>query len=117
MDEGDQTLEPVKPFYDGIPELLQCVFERFAARTGRAYRLFDYYGHLEADRVMVAMASAPNRIVSSLARAAAAHVASPSCFRALSCTKDWRNIVLPFVQPFSTARYLSEPGTHAGWCS
>lgn len=53
-----QAREAVNPFYDGLPKLLQCVFERFAARTGRAYKLFDYYGHPEADRVILAMGSA-----------------------------------------------------------
>ena len=32
--------------------------DRFAARTGRQYHLFDYSGHPAAERVIVAMGSA-----------------------------------------------------------
>ena len=32
--------------------------DRFAAITGRQYRLFDYVGHPEAERVVVLMGSA-----------------------------------------------------------
>ena len=31
--------------------------DRFAALTGRPYRLFDYFGHPEAERVIVLMGS------------------------------------------------------------
>src|SRR5262249_59745008 len=35
----------------------QETMDRFAALTGRAYRLFDYHGHAEAERVIVIMGS------------------------------------------------------------
>ncbi|MCX8072969.1 MAG: pyruvate:ferredoxin (flavodoxin) oxidoreductase [Candidatus Binatia bacterium] len=53
-----QAREAVNPFYDGLPNVLESVMARFAARTGRNYRLYDYYGHPEAERVIVAMGSA-----------------------------------------------------------
>ncbi len=52
-----QTREAVNGFYKKAPELVQSVMDTFAARTGRQYRLFDYYGHPEAESVIVMMGS------------------------------------------------------------
>jgi pyruvate-ferredoxin/flavodoxin oxidoreductase len=53
-----QAREACNPFYDACPGIVQELMERLGARTGRRYRLFDYAGHPEADRVIVAMGSA-----------------------------------------------------------
>ncbi len=53
-----QGREAVNRFYDALPDIVQKTMERFAFVTGRSYRLFDYYGHPEAERVVVAMGSA-----------------------------------------------------------
>ncbi len=52
-----QGRESVNRFYDALPATVQAVMDRFASATGRSYHLFDYYGHPEADRVIVAMGS------------------------------------------------------------
>jgi pyruvate-ferredoxin/flavodoxin oxidoreductase len=52
-----QAREACNPFYLACPEIVQQVMDRFAARTGRQYRLFDYYGAPDADRVIVLMGS------------------------------------------------------------
>jgi pyruvate-ferredoxin/flavodoxin oxidoreductase len=52
-----QAREACNPFYDGLPEVVQEVMDRFAARTGRGYRLFDYFGDRQAERVLVLMGS------------------------------------------------------------
>ncbi len=52
-----QAREAVNPFYDACPGTVQQVMDRFAELTGRQYRLFDYAGHPEADRVVVIMGS------------------------------------------------------------
>jgi pyruvate-ferredoxin/flavodoxin oxidoreductase len=53
-----QAREACNPFYLACPVIVQDVMDRFAAQTGRAYRLFDYYGAPDADRVIVLMGSA-----------------------------------------------------------
>ena len=53
-----QAREAQNPFHDACPGVVERAFARLAARTGRAYRLFDYAGHPEAERVLVAMGSA-----------------------------------------------------------
>jgi pyruvate-ferredoxin/flavodoxin oxidoreductase len=52
-----QAREAANPFYADCPTRTQAVMDRFAARTGRRYRLFDYVGHPEAERVLVLMGS------------------------------------------------------------
>ena len=52
-----QGRETVNPFYAAVPGAVEAAMARFAARTGRAYRLFDYFGADDADRVVVLMGS------------------------------------------------------------
>ncbi|MCK6370929.1 MAG: pyruvate:ferredoxin (flavodoxin) oxidoreductase, partial [Gammaproteobacteria bacterium] len=52
-----QSREAVSPFYARLPEVVARNMERFARITGRSYRLFDYVGAPDADRVLVMMGS------------------------------------------------------------
>ncbi|HNC24885.1 MAG TPA: 2-oxoacid:acceptor oxidoreductase family protein, partial [Opitutaceae bacterium] len=52
-----QGREAVNRFYSGLPATVQAVMDKFAAVTGRSYKLFDYHGHPAAERVIVAMGS------------------------------------------------------------
>ena len=52
-----QARETVNPYYSAFPALVQATMDRFAELTGRQYRLFDYVGHPEAERVIVMMGS------------------------------------------------------------
>ena len=53
-----QTREAVSPFYAACPDVTQQMMERLAAHTGRSYRLFEYHGAADAERVIVLMGSA-----------------------------------------------------------
>jgi pyruvate-ferredoxin/flavodoxin oxidoreductase len=52
-----QARETVNPFYAATPGLVQEAMDRFATLTGRRYRLFDYDGADDAERVVVLMGS------------------------------------------------------------
>jgi pyruvate-ferredoxin/flavodoxin oxidoreductase len=52
-----QAREAANPFYRACPEVVQNVMDRFAQVSGRAYRLFDYFGAADAERVIVLMGS------------------------------------------------------------
>ncbi len=52
-----QSREAINPFYEKTPGIVQSVMDRFADQVGRAYHLFDYVGHPDADRVIVLMGS------------------------------------------------------------
>jgi pyruvate-ferredoxin/flavodoxin oxidoreductase len=52
-----QARETVNPFYARTPDVVQQAMDALAQRTGRHYRLVDYSGHPEAERVLVLMGS------------------------------------------------------------
>ena len=52
-----QAREACNGFYIACPEIVQATMDRFAELTGRQYRLFDYVGHPQPDRVIVIMGS------------------------------------------------------------
>ena len=52
-----QGRETVNPYYARCPEIVQSVMDRFAKLTGRQYKLFDYVGDPNAEKVIVMMGS------------------------------------------------------------
>ena len=52
-----QIRETVNPFYERCPDIVQASMNKFAQVVGRAYRLFDYYGAPDAERIIVMMGS------------------------------------------------------------
>ncbi|HGY89971.1 MAG TPA: pyruvate:ferredoxin (flavodoxin) oxidoreductase [Planctomycetes bacterium] len=52
-----QAREAANPFYDVCPETLRSFMTSFGHMTGRHYDLFEFEGHPDADRVIVAMGS------------------------------------------------------------
>ena len=52
-----QARERANPFYAAGPEVVQRAMDKFAALTGRPYRLFEYHGAPDAERVVVLMGS------------------------------------------------------------
>ncbi|KAA0254126.1 MAG: pyruvate:ferredoxin (flavodoxin) oxidoreductase [Acidobacteria bacterium] len=57
-----QAREACNPWYLACPAAVQAEMDRFAARTGRAYRLFDYVGHPQAERVVILMGSGADTV-------------------------------------------------------
>jgi len=62
-----QAREACNKYHDAVPGLVQEAMDAFAARTGRAYRLFDYLGHPDADRVIVMMGSGAETVEETIA--------------------------------------------------
>ncbi len=58
-----QGRETVNRFCDAVPQIVQKTMDKFAALTGRQYRLFDYYGDPQAERVIILMGSAGDAVV------------------------------------------------------
>ncbi|HXG34783.1 MAG TPA: pyruvate:ferredoxin (flavodoxin) oxidoreductase [Bryobacteraceae bacterium] len=52
-----QAREAVNPFYLACPTVVEQVMERFARQVGRRYRLFDYVGAPDAERILILMGS------------------------------------------------------------
>jgi pyruvate-ferredoxin/flavodoxin oxidoreductase len=52
-----QAREACNPFYAETADHVQASMDHFAKITGRRYKLFEYVGHPQAERVIVAMGS------------------------------------------------------------
>jgi pyruvate-ferredoxin/flavodoxin oxidoreductase len=52
-----QGREAANNFYDATPAIVEGVMAQVEKLTGRAYKLFDYYGALDADRIVISMGS------------------------------------------------------------
>src|SRR6266540_706060 len=63
-----QARETVNPFYAACPDAVQRAMDKFAALTGRQYRLFEYHGAPDADRVVVLMGSGCETIAETAER-------------------------------------------------
>lgn len=50
-----QGRETVNKFYAACPAITQKAMDKFAKLTGRQYRLFDYYGAPDAERIIISM--------------------------------------------------------------
>jgi len=52
-----QARESVNSYYNNCPGIVQQVMDEFAALTGRQYRVYEYHGAPDAERVVVLMGS------------------------------------------------------------
>lgn len=52
-----QNREAANQWYLNVPAAVQNSMDQFAELTGRKYKLFEYYGHAKADRVIIIMGS------------------------------------------------------------
>ena len=89
-----QARETVNPFYEACPGIVQQTMDRFAELTGRSYRLFDYYGAPDAERVIVLMGSG-----AQAAEETAAHLAATG--------EKVGVVVVRLYRPFSPAALLA----------
>ncbi len=61
-----QGRESVNKYYQTLPNILQEQMDTFATLTGRSYRLFDYVGVEDAQRVIVLMGSGTEAVEESV---------------------------------------------------
>ena len=52
-----QGRESVNSYYEALPDILQHTMDKFASLSGRAYKLFDYEGAQDAERIVILMGS------------------------------------------------------------
>ena len=52
-----QARETVNPYYLAVPTIVQNAMDRFAEVAGRSYKLFEYVGAPDAERVIILMGS------------------------------------------------------------
>jgi len=50
-----QHRETINNYYEKAPEIVQNAMDKYAKIVGRQYRLFDYFGHPEAEHIVIIM--------------------------------------------------------------
>ena len=63
-----QAREAVNPFYAACPAIVQQEMDRFAELTGRRYKLYEYHGAPDAERVIVLMGSGAETVHATVDR-------------------------------------------------
>jgi pyruvate-ferredoxin/flavodoxin oxidoreductase len=63
-----QGRESVNLYYDKAPGIVQSAMDRLAGSVGRGYKLFDYYGAPQAERIIVVMGSAAETTIETVDR-------------------------------------------------
>lgn len=61
-----QGRETVNTFYDACPDIVKKYLKMFGEKTGRHYKLFEYMGAPDAERVIIAMGSSTQTIEETL---------------------------------------------------
>ena len=89
-----QARETVNPFYEACPQIVQSAMDAFAALTGRRYRLFDYFGSPDAERIVVLMGSGA--------------LAAEECVEALQARGEKVGLVnVHLFRPFSVSAFVA----------
>ena len=57
-----QAKEAANPYYDRLPEIVNDYMKEISELTGREYKPFNYYGHPEAENIIIAMGSVTEAI-------------------------------------------------------
>jgi pyruvate-ferredoxin/flavodoxin oxidoreductase len=52
-----QSREAANKYYEQAPEIVESMMKKLEELTGRSYKLFEYYGHPEAERIIIIMGS------------------------------------------------------------
>jgi len=89
-----QSKESVNKYYRDCPSVVQSAMDRFAGLTGRSYKLFDYYGAEDAERVIILMGSGAETVHETVDR--------------LNVKNEKTGVVkVRLYRPFDTAAFLN----------
>ena len=110
-----QHREACNGAYDAVPEIVEEYMAKISEITGREYHLFNYYGHPEADRVIVAMGSgtqaAQEAIDILMAKGEKVGLVSVHLFRPFS-VKHLRAAIPATVKRIAVLDRTKEPGAN-----
>ncbi|MGE3959956.1 MAG: pyruvate:ferredoxin (flavodoxin) oxidoreductase [Vicinamibacterales bacterium] len=107
-----QNREAVNTYYDRTPQVVEQVMARFGELTGRHYRLFEYHGAADAERVIIVMGSAFETVaatVDALGPEARVGVVGVHLYRPFSA-RHFLAALPPTVRQIAVLDRTKEPG-------
>jgi pyruvate-ferredoxin/flavodoxin oxidoreductase len=109
-----QAREACNPFYDRVPGIVQNAMDTFGEQTGRRYRLFEYDGDPDAQRVVIVMGSAAEtlRATAAALRATEPHIGvlAVRLFRPFS-SEHLLEALPPACRAIAVLERTKEPGS------
>jgi pyruvate-ferredoxin/flavodoxin oxidoreductase len=109
-----QAKEASNLFYQKCPDIVQKTMDKFAKLTGRAYKLFDYHGPADAERVIVLMGSGAETVHETVDQMNEAGekvgVIKPRLYRPFSI-EAFVNALPESVQSIAVLDRTKEPGS------
>jgi len=109
-----QGRESVNKYYEACPAITQKAMDAFAKLTGREYKLFEYVGAKDADRVIVIMGSGAEAVHEAVEHLNAAGekigVLKVRLFRPFD-TKSFINAIPSTVKGIAVLDRTKEPGS------
>ncbi len=109
-----QAREAASPYHAAVPGIVSEVFEELATRTGRHYRVVDYEGAPDAERVIVMMGSGTGAAGEAVARLVAdgekVGLVTVRLFRPFP-VEDFVAVLPPTVRSIAVLDRVKEPGS------
>jgi len=109
-----QGRETVNKFYQAVPTVVQETMDKFARIVGRQYRLFDYVGAPDADKVIVIMGSGAETVHETVeyltARGEKVGLVKVRLYRPFS-VKDFVGALPASVRKIAVLDRTKEPGS------
>jgi len=62
-----QQREAVNPFYANVPAIVTDCMQRFEKLTGRSYKIMEYFGHPQAEKIIIVMGSGAETVIETVA--------------------------------------------------
>ena len=108
-----QGRETVNPFYAACPGIVQKAMDKFATLTGRRYRLYEYAGSPNAERVIIIMGSGAEAVQETVealnAKGENLGLLKVRLFRPF-VTTEFVKALPPSVKKISVLDRVKEPG-------
>ena len=108
-----QAREACNPFYDNMPAIVQEYMDKVNAKIGTDYKLFNYYGAPDADRIIVAMGSVCDTIEETIdylvAQGEKVGVVKVRLYRPF-CAQALVDVIPDTVKQISVLDRTKEPG-------
>jgi pyruvate-ferredoxin/flavodoxin oxidoreductase len=109
-----QARETVNPFYDDCPLIVERAMNKFAELTGRQYRLYEYHGATDAERVIVLMGSGAEAVHETVdflnARGEKVGVVKVRLFRPFDVER-FADVLPPTTKSIAVLDRTKEPGS------
>ncbi|MCK5739333.1 pyruvate:ferredoxin (flavodoxin) oxidoreductase, partial [bacterium] len=111
-----QGRETVNKYYDATPAIVQEYMDQVAKLTGRSYKLFDYFGAPDADKIIIAMGSGCDTIEETInalnAKGAKLGLIKIRLFRPFSI-EALKEVIPASVKKIAVLDRTKEPGSVA----